>query len=620
MVFTRNQKRKFEETPDVLLIDEENFSNISFTKKNKEKDTKINKEMTNVSVEEMTNVSEEEMTNVSEEEIEEMSENDTEYVEENLGSILKRSIVNLVKSYRPNKKQKKMDSYDKFLSYTNSIYEGNFFEIESEEDKKKKLEKGYTLKEIDEMNNQLNTIQNKYKNNCPSVIDILKMEIPISEKQKLLEKFYHLVNSDILSQEYNSNLKYINSNINTDPTLLELEESIKKKALEDLSYKHKILKSKMTFENKVVAYQKLEIMETYEQSASDEYIKYKNWLDTLLSIPFGEYNNIPVSIKSDKLELQSFIKNVRNTLDKNLSFLEKPKDQVINIVSQMVRNQDCNINAIGLYGTRGLGKTELCKSIAEALDRPFRTITLGGQSDSSVLNGHGFTYIGSQPGRIIDILKECKSMNPVILFDELDKVSETQHGKEIIGTLIHLTDSSINNKYNGDKYYSGIEFDLSKVLFIFTYNDPTKVDKILADRLYKIKVDNYKLNEKLEITKKHLISTIMEKLHLDNEKIKFSDDAIEYLVQASKEDDGMRNIKTKIKIILSRINILLLTDSNDNIINLKYKKLYSFYNKSDNQNLDTIIIPKDHIDILLDESISTDNDDKFLKPPEGMYI
>ena len=108
----------------------------------------------------------------------------------------------------------------------------------------------------------------------------------------------------------------------------------------------------------------------------------------------------------------------------------------------MVRNPDVNINAIGLCGSAGVGKTQICQSVAEALGRPFKMISLGGESDVSSLIGHNFTYVGSGSGSIINTLIDSKSMNPILLFDELDKVGETNHGKEIIGTLIHLTDSN----------------------------------------------------------------------------------------------------------------------------------------------------------------------------------
>lgn len=541
---------------------------------------------------------------------------DTRQIQE----IIKNSIKNIVKSYKGESKEPKNVEYDKFNDMVYSIYDGNFFERVPVEDKKNKMKELYTKEQVEQMTKELELIKENYYNNCPSIIDILKMNVSLEQKQKLLEKMYSFINSDVLTPEYNSNLKFLTSNITngTDPELLKLEEKILQTSINNGfadSYRMKILKSKMSFENKVIAYKKLEIMETYEETDTSEYAKYKAWMDSLLSIPFGVYNDTGITSSSDLNDNQAasaYIKNVRSTLDQKLSFLEKPKDQIINIVTQMMRNPNVNINAIGLYGGPGVGKTSIAQSIASSLNRPFRMISLGGESDATSLTGHGFTYVGSGSGRLINTLVDTKIMNPVILIDECDKISETQQGKEIIGTLIHLTDTTTNNKYNHDKYFAGIEFDLSKVLFIFTYNDPTKVDKILADRLFKINVDNYSFKEKLEITNKHIIKYMLEKFNFTNSDISFTDDALTHLVQSSNKSDGMRDIKTKIKIIFSRINTLLLTNEMDNIINLKYKKLYSSYKTL------PVIIPKEHIDIFLDESISTE--DKSNKPPEHMYI
>ena len=519
------------------------------------------------------------------------------------------------------------DPYNRFYDNLDAIYSGDFFERTPIEEKKTEFFEKFPKEQIELLNSELEKMREKYSSDCPSVIDILKMNCSLDQKQKLIERIYAFTNSDILTPEYNSTLKFLTDNIKNDmtPDLVELEERILKNAESNSifdSYKKKILKSQMPFENKVIAYKKLEIMDTYEETDTSEHAKYKNWMDVLLSIPFGVYDSLPVNMSSTSDELRSYMKKVRETLDTKLSFLEKPKDQIINIVSQMIRNPDCNINAIGLHGTKGTGKSSIASSIAAALGRPLRTIALGGESDASTLTGHGFTYVGSMPGRFIEILRETKTMSPVILIDEIDKISQTAQGKEIIGTLIHLTDSTTNNKYNYDRYFSGIEFDLSKILFIFTYNDPSKVDPILSDRLYKIKVDNYNQKEKLEITNKHLIRDVLQSLKLDN--ISFDDSAIQYLVEQSNKDEGMRTIKTKITIILSRINILLLTNESDNILNLKYKKLYSYYNGGDTRSDDTrsdvkIVVPKEHIDILLDESISSEKD-PFDEPPFGMYL
>lgn len=532
-----------------------------------------------------------------------------------LKNIVKESVKTVLgkKDEANPKQEKEKDIYDKFMDYVEQVHSGEFFERIPVEERKKILRKQVPEETILEYIDQLDNMRNVYKDTAPSIIDILNMNVNTPQKQALLEKVFTYINSEMLSSEYKSSLKYLLSNIKKtqDAELFKLEKEIIASAqAEELSddYRKKILKSQMTFDNKVIAYKRLEVMERYEETDSSEFAKYKNWMDVLLSVPFGKYITSPSVNETSSDDISNYIKNVRNVLDKRLSFLEKPKDQIINIVTQMIRSSEVNINAIGLYGTRGIGKTSIVKSIAEAMGRPYRVISLGGESDASMLSGHNFTYVGSTPGRLIDILVQTKCMNPVILLDELDKISSTHHGKEIIGTLIHMTDASTNHKYNYDKYFAGIEFDLSKVLFVFTYNDPTKIDRILADRLFKIKIDNYTLNEKREITIKHIIPETLNMYNFTKD-FSFSDDSIEYIVRMSKSDEGMRDIKRRIEIIISRINTLLL---GGDVIKLGYKKLQSVYNSL------PVVVQKEHVDILLSESSSNEMDDN--KPPDTMYI
>lgn len=567
-------------------------------------------------------ITEEEMENELNKPDEKEKITDVKLSQTQLRNIIKESIRSLIKKYEEDDEDFEPDEesnqeIQKLMKYIDEIQGGEFFERIPLENKKKVLKRTYSSEDIAKFNKELENLREEYKSKAPSILDILKMNTHSSHKQKLLEKMHQYANCEVLSGEYNSTLKYLMTQINKtqDEELYKLEQEIMRCAQSDeLSddYRKKILSSKMSFENKVIAYKRLEIMERYEDTESSEFSKYKNWMDSLLSVPFGKYINIPVTKSSSREEIVDFMGQVRSNLDQKLCFLEKPKDQIINIVSQMIRNPEFSINAIGLWGCKGTGKSSIASSIAYTLGRPLKVISLGGESDASSLSGHNFTYVGSGAGRLIEILSESKCMNPVVLIDELDKVSETHHGKEIIGTLIHLTDSTTNNKYNYDKYFAGVEFDLSKVLFIFTYNDPSKVDRILADRLFKIKVDNYNVKEKLEITNKHLIKRTLEQYGFNDEHIKFTDEAINYIINSSKSDEGMRDIKRKFEIIVSRINTLILSDPNKPIIKLKYNVLHNSYREF------PCVVEKDHVDILLVDSTTNDNPDRG--PPPHMYI
>ena len=175
------------------------------------------------------------------------------------------------------------------------------------------------------------------------------------------------------------------------------------------------------------------------------------------------------------------LKNVANlwktrkqTLDECVYGLNDAKMQIMQMIGQWITNPGALGSAIAIKGPPGTGKTSLVKEgISKILGREFSFIALGGTGDASFLEGHGYTYEGSMWGKIVQILMESKCMNPVIYFDELDKVSDTPRGEEIIGILTHLTDTSQNSQYH-DKYFSEITFDLSKCLFIFSYNDESK--------------------------------------------------------------------------------------------------------------------------------------------------
>jgi len=495
---------------------------------------------------------------------------------------------------------------DKFLDNVESIYDGSFFERIPIEDEREKIKNKFSLHDLKTLNIKLNTLRNAYKNSSPSIIDIMNSNLAENQKQFLLEKIHSFVNSEVLTFDYNNSLKVLTESLNNkiDDSVIELENTIIQLSATYSSnneLKTKILKSNMSMQNKIIAYNKYKILSSCKDESDSEYFKYKTWIDSLLQIPFGIYkkNNVDVN---DSESTREYLRNIRTILDDKLSFLEKPKDQLMNMIIHSLKNENAQFNAIGLHGVKGVGKTSLISSISKATDRPFRIISLGGESDVSVINGHNFTYIGSIPGRIIEILKETKCMNPIILFDELDKISESPQGKEIIGALIHLTDSTTNKKYTYDKYFAGVEFDLSKVMFFFTYNDASAINKILADRLYKIEIPNYTDKEKFIITKNHLIPEILNEYFFKPEDIIFDDSNINYLIKKSNENggkEGMRDIKRKLQIIISRINVLVLTKKTDNIIKLHYNCLY-------NKTL-PINITNEDIDILLKNSDNNEN-------------
>ena len=222
----------------------------------------------------------------------------------------------------------------------------------------------------------------------------------------------------------------------------------------------KILDWDTTSNNKAIILNKLNIYENMENG--NEFYKLNNWINQIFKVPFG-YNVEPVITKNNtNKEISEYIKEVKNKFDEVIFGHEQSKDQLIKILAQTISNPLEGGNVFALQGPPGVGKTALIQEgIAKALNRPYAFISLGGTKGSSFLEGHEYTYEGSNNGRIIDALIETKCMNPVIYFDELDKVSESHEGRDIINVLMHITDTTQNKHFN-DKYFGSIDFDISE--------------------------------------------------------------------------------------------------------------------------------------------------------------
>jgi ATP-dependent Lon protease len=205
--------------------------------------------------------------------------------------------------------------------------------------------------------------------------------------------------------------------------------------------------------------------------------------------------------------------------------------------------------------------------LAKFLGREFVFIPLGGASDASFLEGHSYTYEGSTWGKIVQSLIDCKCMNPVFYFDELDKISDTPKGEEITGILTHLTDTTQNSQFH-DKYFSDVDFDISKCLFIFSYNDESKVNPILKDRMYRIQTKGYDAKEKIVISRNYMLPKIREQVNFKEEDIIIPDETIKYIVSSqhlTQNEDGVRNMKRCMEIIHTKLNLFRLIRPDNNI-------------------------------------------------------
>jgi ATP-dependent Lon protease len=286
-------------------------------------------------------------------------------------------------------------------------------------------------------------------------------------------------------------------------------------------------------------------------------------------------NSTLLSLEQKTDYVSEYIQGVRDTLDEAVHGHSTAKRQVERIIGQWINGENTGY-CFGFEGPPGVGKTSLAKKgIAKCLKdgdgnaRPFAFIAIGGSSNGSTLDGHNYTYVGSTWGRILEILMETKCMNPIIFIDELDKVSKTEHGKEIIGILTHLIDPTQNDSFQ-DKYFNGINIDLSRALFIFSYNDAESIDKILLDRIHRIKFDNLSLDEKMTIAKKHILPETFSKMGMSgNGVIEIDDSVIEYIINEYTYEPGVRKLKEVAFDIFGEINISMLREKKSIVLPLR---------------------------------------------------
>ena len=265
-------------------------------------------------------------------------------------------------------------------------------------------------------------------------------------------------------------------------------------------------------------------------------------------------------------EISNYFIDVKNTLDESIYGHENAKKQIERIIGQWI-NGSHEGYCFGFEGSPGIGKTSMAKKgLANCLkdnngvSRPFAMIQIGGDSNGSTLHGHNYTYLGSTWGSIVQILMDKQCMNPIIFIDEIDKISKTEHGRELTNILTHLLDPAQNDCFQ-DKYFNGIDLDLSKALFIVSYNDPDAIDRVLLDRIHRIKFDNLYLKDKIVIATKYLLPEIYKKMGLEN-MIEIPDDVIVYIIKHYTNESGVRKLKEKLFEIVSEINLIILKSTN----------------------------------------------------------
>ena len=435
----------------------------------------------------------------------------------------------------------------------------------------------------------------------------LKHEKKMEEKRKLRQSeknsriFNHIIRN---KNTMNDKEIFDKMPIPEQKSLIKELRQINKITRIEKPYRISILESDIPIQFKAIAMKKVNALR-YAEPGSGEYSKLKGWIDTFMSIPFGNYRTLPVNIADGVEKCHEFMEQAQKTLNDAVYGLNDAKMQIMQMLGQLITNPNAIGTAIAIKGPMGTGKTSIVKEgISKILNRPFAFIALGGATDSSFLEGHSYTYEGSVWGKIVQIIIDSKCMNPVIYFDELDKISDTPKGEEIAGILTHLTDTSQNSQFH-DKYFADIDFDLSKCLFIFSYNDESKVNPILRDRMYSIQTKGYDKKQKTVISYQYLLPKIQEQVKFNNDEIILPEESIHYIIENHcNKEDGVRSLKRCLEIIHTKLNLYRLMKPGSNLFEEDMSMKVEF----------PFTITKD----VVDKMIKKERDDNMAI--KGMYV
>jgi len=335
--------------------------------------------------------------------------------------------------------------------------------------------------------------------------------------------------------------------------------------------------------------------------STGEYYKMRSWMEKLVSMPLGVYRELPIRLEEGPEACVPFMEKAMKSLEEAIYGQEEAKLQIMQFIASKIANPTASGLSLLLIGPPGIGKTSLIKNgIAKALGWPFQFISLGGDSDATTYTGHQFVYEGSHCGKIANCVAAAKSMSLVMMFDELDKISATEKGQEIQNLLVHITDP-VQNMLFEDKYLSGIPLDLSRTMFVFSANDPNKIDRVLADRMITVHLKGYEQKEKLSIAEQYLLPAALKEVNL-MEKVAVSREVLEHIIKTyANEEKGVREMKRCIEQIVQRINMLRMFNVKELPFHVPNFSL-------------PYVLKKEHVDLFLKKTEAKTND-----LPAGMY-
>jgi len=412
-----------------------------------------------------------------------------------------------------------------------------------------------------------------------SLYDILSCDIPNDKRANLIEKLECLRQIEPCTDEYiqardqvrNMFNKYnimdqippIHLNLNKikSPQLhaqipIETEMSIFKRKIDDLT---------CNFANRKCLEEKLD--EFDENMKGEEKTKLKRWLNTSITLPFDK-----ITIPLKESEISKKINETQDFLNKKLYGMKNVKERLMLFLNKKLREGNSRGCNIALLGKPGVGKTAIAKCLAECLNLPFAQVSFGGVTHPDFLMGHDYTYVGSRPGEISRCLVRMGTKNGILFFDEFDKASDK---KEIMSTLLHITDFSQNSEFL-DNYFPELTQDLSKIWFIYSMNQLPS-DPAMLDRLEIINVEEYTVEERKLISTEYLFPKYLNEMKIAKNVV-VTEDGVKKIVElsngSSESKKGVRDLERCINLIIEKVYFYLCNEGNT-----KYEEQYPWYKK-----------------------------------------
>ena len=409
-----------------------------------------------------------------------------------------------------------------------------------------------------------------YKKDLPSLKQIMDLDnaIGLDHIKILAGDRLNINDLDKLSSEYDEAChqfykKYLfftnKENFAKHEKIRNAENEILENPIFSESMRERILGSNINIDTKTMIYEK------YLMSPTSG--KCKKWINTILSLP-QQLKKIIINENIPKNEAISLmIKKIMCKFNEQVYGMQEAKEEFACFITNIIGNPQCKNKAIGMCGPPGVGKTMIARIVADVLNLPMEQIALGGVTDSQFLEGHGYTYIGSEPGQIVKSISKMGYINGIIFFDEIDKISKTHYGKEVEHSLLHIIDFTQNHDFR-DKYIPEIPIDLSNYIFVYSMNSIEDMDSALVSRIPIIKIDGYNKKEKEIIITDYILPEILKNSGFNTGDIIMDKSTIDYLISIVKEEDekngksGVRGLKKAINRIISRLNLYKLASVN----------------------------------------------------------